>query len=266
MPVDRILCQSKLENTFLVVRNTISKELLKNLSSSEKQQSIKRLSKIYTKKPTISVSKMAMLDFCNTFSHCKLKPTNYIYNPVNVAQINQHAQSITTLKVSNYIIHVGKFNIAKRHDILIKAYHKSAVKNHLVLLGQGVLKEKIKKLVQSLQLSDKVIFAGFYKKPYPLIKNAKLMILSSDFEGLAIVILEALVLGVPVISTNCPSGTSEILASKNLCNTGDIDALSQLIKKAINNSAEYKQPLNKQFTLDYATKKYLKLVNTNNQK
>lgn len=71
------------------------------------------------------------------------------------------------------------------------AYHKSGVDNRLVLVGQGTLKKEIKELVKCLDIEDRVIFQGFHSNPYPLIKSSKLMVLSSSFEGLPMVILEA---------------------------------------------------------------------------
>ena len=253
LPVDRIFAWSNL-NVFFVIHNTMSFETRGyNRDKGE-------LTSIYTKKPTICVSKGAMNDFKITFTTYALKPTCYIYNPVNTDQIELHSQSTSALNTANYIIHVGKFNDAKRHDVLIKAYHKSGVNNPLVLVGQGTRRETMKKLAKHLNIEDRVIFAGFHSNPYPLIKNARLMVLSSDFEGLSMAILEAITLGVPVVSTDCPSGPAEILPNKNLCSVGDIDALSELIKQAINKSEDYKQPLNKQFTLEFATKKYLSLI------
>src|SRR5690606_41148696 len=100
-----------------------------------------------------------------------------------------------------YIVNVGKFKQQKRHDILIKAYAKANVQEKLVLVGTGELLEASKKLVKDLGIEDKVIFTGFKKNPYPYIKHAKLMVVSSDFEGFSIAILEALALGTPIIST-----------------------------------------------------------------
>ena len=64
-------------------------------------------------------------------------------------------------------------------------------------------------------IEDKVIFAGFQKNPYPFIKHAKLMVVSSDFEGFSIAILEALALETAIISTDCPSGPNEVLPASH---------------------------------------------------
>ena len=257
MPVDRILCQSKLENTFLVVHNTISKELLKNLSSSEKQQSIKSLSKIYTKKPTISVSKGVKEDFDTIFNSFFV--SHQIYNPIDIDFV-QSLSLESTPEISDYLVHVGKFKYQKRHDILIKAYHLSNVKNLLILVGQGPLQEECEELVNDLGLNKKVIFAGFKSNPYPLIKNAKLMVFSSEYEGLGLVVLESLVLNTPVISTDCESGPKEMLPKNNLVTVNSIEELANKISDAVKNPIKYSSRISHDFYLDEAIKHYLNLI------
>lgn len=60
-------------------------------------------------------------------------------------------------------------------------------------------------------IAERVIFAGFQSNPYPLIKHAALLVLSSDSEGFGNVLVEALLCGTPVVSTRCPGGPAEIL-------------------------------------------------------
>ena len=257
MPVDRILCQSKLNNTFLIVHNTISKELLKGLSSSEKQKTIRSLSTIYTKKPTISVSKGVKEDFDTIFD--SVFTSHQIYNPIDIDFV-QNLSLEGTPEISNYLVHVGKFKHQKRHDVLIRAYHLSNVENTLVLVGQGPLQKECEKLVNDLGLNKKVIFAGFKSNPYPLIKNAKLMVFSSEYEGLGLVILESLVLNTPVISTDCESGPREMLPKNNLVPVDDIKSLASKISDAVKNPVKYSSKISRDFYLEEATSHYLDLI------
>jgi len=96
----------------------------------------------------------------------------------------------------------------------------------LVLLGKGTMFDEIKALAKSLEINDKVIFLGFNKNPYPYMRHARGLVLSSRFEGFVRVIPEALTLDVPVISTDCPSGPSELLPAQNLVPVDDIAALA----------------------------------------
>jgi len=131
----------------------------------------------------------------------------------------------------------------------------------LVLVGQGPLKDEAVDLVKKLKIENKVVFSGFQSNPYPYMKNAKFMVLSSEFEGLGMVILESLALNTPVISTDCNSGPGEILPKKNLTPVNDIRALSIKIKDAVKNMDNYNCKIKEEFLLENVIKEYLKLIN-----
>lgn len=87
-----------------------------------------------------------------------------------------------------------------------------------------------------MNLESRVDFLGFQKNPYPIIKNAKCLVLSSKREGLPTVLLESLCLNTKVVSTNCHSGPSEILTgslSKYLVKEDDANALSKSIQQVL---------------------------------
>ena len=254
LPVDRILCRSKL-NTYSIIHSTMSKEI----TSFARDKNL--MNKIYSRIRCICVSKGVLEDF-KKIINTELDVC-HIYNPVDINFIKQQSDQFMPTH-TNYLIHVGKFNTAKRHDILIRAYHLSNVKKSLILLGQGPLQKKCKELVNKLGLNNKVIFVGFKPNPYPFIKNAKLMVFSSEFEGLGMVILESLALGTPVISTDCDSGPREILPQKSLCLVNNVKALSDLIKKASENPNDYKVKLNDKFSVDIIAQKYLDLIQPKN--
>jgi len=260
MNVDRIMQFSKL-NVYTILHNTISSEHLKNSSPSERITKLKFLSKIYTAHPCVAVSKGVEEDYQNLF------PSNQgvrtIYNPLDIQTIKESADLpsplLKKLKKQEYFIHVGKFNQAKRQDKLLHAYAQSNISTPLVLVGQGPLLEKTKQLAQQLNIENRIIFAGFQENPYPLLKNAKCFVLSSDYEGLPTVLLESICLGTPAISTDCPSGPNEILPQKNLAPPDSSELLADLIKKADDNPQLYRVSLASQFTLDTAAQSYASL-------
>ena len=97
-------------------------------------------------------------------------------------------------------------------------------------MERGPEREALRKLVSDLGIEDKVSLAGFQGNPYQFLSRADVFVLSSGYEGLPMVILEAMACGVPVISTDCRSGPREILQNGRcglLVPVGDEGALSK---------------------------------------
>ncbi|MGP9543789.1 MULTISPECIES: glycosyltransferase [unclassified Psychrobacter] len=235
---DSILSSSKLPNITYIIHNTVSL-LYKFNKNHDAEQLKQRMVEIYAQHPCVCVSEGAQKDFIKSFGH--ITPTTAIHNPIDKDSIQQQADAFVP-EYQNYIIHVGSFKDAKRHDVLVKAYAKTDQSMPLLLLGQGKHKSEIEELVTELNLTDKVIFLGFRDNPFPYIKHAQFKILTSDWEGFALVIAEALVLGTPVISTKCPSGPSELLPEHNLMPMDDVDAIAKKMRQAMNNPQAFHAP------------------------
>lgn len=119
------------------------------------------------------------------------------------------------------IINVGRLSKQKGQHHLINAFDKvreSIPNAQLVFLGQGGLEEELTKQASKLGLSDSVHFLGFQKNPFKYISKSKVFVLSSYYEGFPNALAEAMACGVPVISTDCPSGPREILAPQEYGN------------------------------------------------
>lgn len=262
------LCRAlKLPNLYHCVHNIVSV----NTKYQQKGQEIKRfIRKIshpirmksrFKDQNLIAVSngvKDSVLDL-----DIQPKSVQTIYNPFDFTDIQNQAEKYQ-VDEKDYIIHVGRFSQEKRHDILIKAYKKSDIGQKLLLFGDdnNPTGKEIRQLVAYLDLTDRVIFKGFNPNPFPYIKNAKCLALSSDYEGFGMVLVEALVLGVPVVSTDCPSGPSEILIDELqpfLSPVGDIDALAKNIKKMVENPIKITPNYYQKFSADECVKKYLAL-------
>lgn len=252
--VDRVVAHSRF-NKHIIIHNTISSEI-KYLDVN-----FKEYKSLYEGQSLVCVSKGVMADLSEVLKGQPPEKLRYIYNPVDQAFIENAAKdSPKQLPTSDYIVHVGSFSPSKRHDLLIQAYAESGIKKPLLLVGKGKLEQELKLLVAKLGLENRVIFCGFQKNPYPFIKNASLMVLSSDYEGLPTVILEAISLGVPVVSTNCKSGPSEMLPPENLCDVGDLMGLMTLMKNAVLSPQSYVVALADEFMPEYACQQYLKLI------
>lgn len=255
LPADRILSHSKLPNVQLVVHNTLSQELLASAKPEKQNELHAILDSVYARKPCIGVSRGVLEDLQQLLP--QQTQAVCIYNPVDLELIAEAAQEPNLIKLPEYFIHVGKFKQAKRHDRLLRAYALSGVKTPLVLVGQGELLATAQVLVKELGISERVTFEGFHSNPYPLIAGAKGLLLSSDFEGLGLVILEALALKVPVLSTDCPSGPNEILPATNLVATDDLQGFANKLQALDQNPNAFQVELKPEFAPTYAAQQYL---------
>jgi glycosyltransferase involved in cell wall biosynthesis len=226
---DKVLCYSKL-NAVMVLHSTMSQDVLRGLDEDKRVRRLRQLRTLYGKKPCVAVSHGVKSDFNQILPACT--DVKVIFNPLIKKRIEESSHASVEGVPERYIIHVGKFNEAKRHDILLRAYAHSGLEIPLVLVGKGSLENQAKQLINELGISDKVILLGFKSNPYPYIKRAEFMVLSSEYEGLPTVILEALCLRVPVISTDCPSGPNEILPSENLVENLNFEKLGEKMREA----------------------------------
>ncbi len=129
------------------------------------------------------------------------------------------------------LIAVGRISYEKGFDLLIRAHAKvlkRGIEHNLIIVGDGPHRGKLQDLVQRLEVTDSVFMPGYVENPYPLIKKASALVLSSRFEGLPSVIIEALALGKPVVATAC-GGPVEILCDGRngiLVPPEDVDGLA----------------------------------------
>ncbi len=111
------------------------------------------------------------------------------------------------------IITAGRLMEQKGHDILIKSFAivRQRIASRLIILGEGEKRKELAALAQTLGIADDVFFNGWTDNPFKLIASADIFVLSSRYEGFPNALLEAMALGTPVVSTDCPSGPREIL-------------------------------------------------------
>lgn len=137
-----------------------------------------------------------------------------IYNPINIEKIRELSNTHNKIKEKGYLIQVARLDKIKRHQDLIYIYSelvKKGINHKLLIIGDGPERENLEQLIVKLNLQHKCLLLGEQSNPYPYMKNADLFLHTSKREGLPTVLLESLVLGVPVISTDCPTGPREIL-------------------------------------------------------
>jgi exopolysaccharide biosynthesis WecB/TagA/CpsF family protein len=131
---------------------------------------------------------------------------------------------------------VGRLVAQKDHATLLRAFARRVARGpaRLLVLGDGPLRADLEALAEELNLTSHVRFLGFVANPLPLIRQAAALVLSSRYEGLGNVLIEALGCGTPVISTDCPFGPGEILGGGRfgtLVPVGDAAALADAMRE-----------------------------------
>lgn len=260
-----IMANSKFKDIAYIIRNTFSEERTAE-SSKRREQRNRLFAKAFVKHPCIGVSQGVSEDLVQYLQPYLAKgksiQAHTIYNSFDKQQILQLADEYT-VDEGEYIVHVGAFSYAKNHELLLHAYAKSTQKMPLLLLGQGKSEDKIKQLANELGVQDKVKFIGFQSNPYPYIKQAKGMVLSSRYEGFVRVIVEALSLDVPVISTDCKSGPNEILKPHNLSPVGNVDALTSQMNLLMENPQHFYVPFNDKLLPENIAQEFLDYFHVN---
>ena len=138
-----------------------------------------------------------------------------IANPVDVAAIRALAECPVAPPVATpYIVSIGRLTANKNFATLIEAYARAAIEPSLVILGQGPLEDTLRRQIAERGLERRVILAGFRENPFALMRGALAYVSASRSEGFPNSLVEAMAVGLPVVSSNCPSGPSEILAEK----------------------------------------------------
>ena len=219
----------------------------------------------------VAVSRGAAQSLAPVLGKITSKRITVIYNPIDLARIEAMAAAddkITSWNVPT-IINVGRLIEQKDQQTLIQAFAK--VRSHrscrLVILGEGEKRETLAALAQKLGVESDVLMPGFRANPYSWMSKSAVFVLSSKFEGLPTVLIEAMQCGIPVISADCPSGPAEILEDGQwgkLFLPGDVDALASAIEDALDGKlvADVRQRA-ADFSIDTAVSRYVALFPNN---
>ena len=166
-----------------------------------------------------------------------------IYNPVVSPKLIQLAAEQVehpwlSPDAPPVILAVGRLTDAKDFPTLLRAFAALRARRaaRLVILGEGERRPELETLVQSLGIVDDVWLPGFVRNPYAWMARARVLALSSRWEGLPTVLVEAMACGTPVVATDCPSGPAEILSNGRygrLVPTGDHERLATALDAAI---------------------------------
>ena len=205
----------------------------------------------------------------------------YIYNPLDcnniIEQGNENIEKMTSyekeLIESDYFLAISRLDaVQKDFETLIEGYSilkNKGIKERLYIIGEGDGRVKIEKMIEEKKLVEDVILLGEKKNPYIWIKHSKLFIHSSRYEGLPTVLLEALMMDKFIVSSNCPTGPTEILTKPKvgeLFNVGDANQLAEKVLKILYDKDYQKELLKniqlkkKEFELSEITEKFHKTI------
>lgn len=167
-----------------------------------------------------------------------------IYNPIDINNIRmlseEHVDHPWFQERIPIIVSVGRLTRQKGFPYLLRAFSilRKSFYCRLLIIGDGEERESLIKMAEDSGYRGDIEFIGFQKNPFKYMAKASIFVLSSIFEGFGNVIVEAMVLGLPVISTDCPSGPSEIITDGEnglLVPVGDEYALSEAILEVLTN-------------------------------
>ncbi len=166
-----------------------------------------------------------------------------IYNPVVTPELNDKMRETVNhpwFQNANppVIMSIGRLSAEKDFGTLIRAFAKVRKQIHvrLMILGEGEDRPQLEKLVKQFNLEEDISLPGFVSNPYPFLAGASAFVLSSKWEGLPSVLIEALYCGVPIVATDCQSGPHEILKGGlygRLVPVGDVETMAQAMYETL---------------------------------
>jgi glycosyltransferase involved in cell wall biosynthesis len=147
-----------------------------------------------------------------SFEESKIK---VVLNPIDIAVIEEKSKEPVILhdKATFRFINVARLAHQKNQELLIQAFAKISRKDiALYIIGEGELEAALKTCALENGVVEQVHFLGIQENPFKFMSKCDCFVLSSDYEGLPNVLLEAMACGLPVVSTDCPTGPKEILS------------------------------------------------------
>jgi glycosyltransferase involved in cell wall biosynthesis len=229
------------------------------------------IGKSYTKADGIVAVSSGVADDLATITGLRRNDIDVIYNPVitpEVAAATDELPDHPWLADGEppVVLGIGRLTPKKDFGTLLRAFAevRGEVDARLIILGEGPQRVELERLIHTLDLSCSVAMPGFVDNPYAYLARAAVFALSSRWEGLPTVLIEAMFCGTPVVSTDCPSGPHEILdggAYGRLVGVGDATALAREIAAGLVGDIALAPPESwRSFKLDVVVDRYLQVV------
>lgn len=218
---------------------------------------------LYSRLDQVVCVSQGILSNLTAFNVVKDKSASCIYNPVLDPSIKDKAKS--PVKYTDYFVAVGRLHFQKGYDLLITTIQQVKKKQpniKVVIVGDGPDKEQLVQLINKNKLNENIILHGSDNNPYKLIAHAKGIILSSRWEGLPTVLVEAAYLQTPIVAFDCRYGPRELTdngLTGHLVSALDINSLAQEISVMNSYGSKKDFPNVSEFFLPAATNNYYSL-------
>lgn len=161
----------------------------------------------------------------------------------------------------------GRLSKQKDFPTLLRAFDKlrQTARARLIIMGEGEERPGLETMIARLGLTDQVALPGYLSNPYAVMSRGSAFVLSSRWEGLPTVLIEAMACGCPVVATDCPSGPREILEDGRygkLVPTGDADELCRAMQEVLQQrpAASVLKQRARQYSVDHAVEDYLRVL------
>jgi len=169
------------------------------------------------------------------------KKTQIIGNPIDIQEVKNKAEQENTEEKYD-IIFIGRLTQEKNPQGFIELINElnKKIKVKAAILGEGILKETCRKEIEKCNLQNVITMKGFVENPYAILKNAKILCMTSKWEGYGMVAIEALTLGVPVVATKV-GGIPDIVTEQCGKTTNNTKEILQELTLLLQNEEYYKK-------------------------
>lgn len=231
----------------------------------------KLVSKLYPYTDAITAVSGGVADDVSTTAEIPRENITVVHNPSVTDEVIEGCNSDVSHPWFSsdvpVIIGVGSLTEQKGFKTLLTAFARLRRDRdaRLVILGEGPEKTSLENTIKKLGVSEDVDLPGFVDNPYPYMRKASVFVLSSQWEGLPNVVIEAMACGTPVVATDCPSGPREILEDGKhgtLVPVGDDEEMAAAIERMLEDPTPEEQLLEraKAFRPDPITEQYLSVL------